>query len=105
MAARLIRPGTWLNGGLSATLRLMGRYSLEVFCLSVLLAPLADAAGALSGDSPGMQILAGIVGVVLMAALAAWLDMLRRPQTPKAESADNAEADLVPLPARQAPPR
>lgn len=96
VAARCVRPGAWLQRGVAATLCLMGRYSLEVFCLSVLLAPLADAAGALSGDSPGMQVLAGMSGVALMAALAAWLDMLRRPRNPLDPAAAEAEAGLLP---------
>jgi len=100
VAARWIRPGAWLQHGVAAILCLMGRYSLEVFCLSVLLAPLADAAGALSGDSTGVQVLAGMTGVALMTALAAWLDMLRRPRNPQRAAAANAEAGLLP----QGPP-
>jgi hypothetical protein len=99
VAARWIRPGAWLNRGLAASLGLMGRYSLEVFCLSVLLAPLADAAGALSGDAPGMQVLAGLLGAALMAALAAWLDLLRRPRT--AEGAPAAPTPTSTPPRRE----
>lgn len=53
-------------------------------------------AGVLSGDSPGMQVLAGMTGVALMAALAAWLDMLRRPRNPLDPAAAHAEAGLLP---------
>lgn len=52
----------------------MGRYSLEVFCLGVLLAPLADMLNALAGDALAMQLFSALSGVLIMALLAAWLD-------------------------------
>ncbi|MBU0601073.1 MAG: OpgC domain-containing protein [Gammaproteobacteria bacterium] len=80
VTVRLLRPGPWLERRPAALLRLLGRHSLEVFCLSVLLAPLADAAGAIAGDAWPVQVLAGLAGVALMTALAAWLDAVRHPR-------------------------
>ena len=56
----------------------MGRYSLEVFCLGVLLAPLADMINAITGDAFAMQIFTALVGAGLMALLGAWLDLNKR---------------------------
>lgn len=56
----------------------MGRYSLEVFCLGVLLAPLADAANALLQDRWTVQIGTALLGLLLMMALAGWLDLNKR---------------------------
>jgi hypothetical protein len=80
VATTLLRPGAWLHSAPVSALRCMGRHSLEVFCVSVLLAPLADAAGAVAGDHPAIQVAAGLAGVLLMWTLAAWLDVVRRPQ-------------------------
>jgi hypothetical protein len=52
----------------------MGRYSLEVFCLGVLLAPLADMLNAQVDDAWPMQIFSALLGLALMAGLAAWLE-------------------------------
>ncbi|EGK69943.1 Putative membrane protein [Methyloversatilis universalis FAM5] len=76
----LLRPGRWLEAAPARALRCMGRHSLEVFCLSVLLAPLADAASALAFDLPLVQLGAGMTGALLMLALAGWLDAVRNPQ-------------------------
>ena len=56
----------------------MGRYSLEVFCLGVILAPLADMLNALGGDAMVMQLFSALMGVGIMAVLAAWLDWNKR---------------------------
>ena len=56
----------------------MGRFSLEVFCFGVLLAPLADMLNAMAGDALAIQLLTALAGVLLMAALAAWLDLNKR---------------------------
>lgn len=106
VAVRLARPGAWLDHPAAALLRRMGRHALEVFCLSVLLAPLADAAGTLGGDAWPVQVAAGIAGVALMAALATWLDAVRGPPRHGVrEPGPNAAPALVPLPAEQRPPR
>lgn len=52
----------------------MGRYSLEVFCLGVVLAPLADMLNALGGDTLAIKLISAVLGVGMMAVLAAWLD-------------------------------
>jgi hypothetical protein len=56
----------------------MGRYSLEVFCLGVLLAPLADMVNALTDDAFAMQIFTALVGAGLMGWLAVWLEFSKR---------------------------
>lgn len=56
----------------------MGRYSLEVFCLGVLLAPLADMANALAGDTWPMQVTTAIVGLGLMMLMANGLELNKR---------------------------
>jgi len=48
----------------------MGRYSLEVFCFGVLLAPLADMLNAQAGNAWPVQVFTALLGVALMAALA-----------------------------------
>ena len=56
----------------------MGRYSLEVFCLGVILAPLADMVNAMANDALAVQLATAIVGALLMAGLAAWLEFNKR---------------------------
>ena len=56
----------------------MGRYSLEVFCFGVLLAPLADMVNALGDDHWAMQVFSAVLGVGLMMTLALWLDWNKR---------------------------
>ncbi|MFZ5507002.1 MAG: OpgC domain-containing protein, partial [Pseudomonadota bacterium] len=103
VATTLLRPGAWLHSAPASALRCMGRHSLEVFCVSVLLAPLADAAGSLAGDHPLIQVTAGLLGVLLMWVLAAWLDVVRRPQRSPApyHRADGEYAGAVAAPIRK----
>lgn len=61
----------------------MGRYSLEIFCFGVLLAPMADMVNALAGDTWPMQIFTALLGLGLMMLMAAWLDLSKRLSTPK----------------------
>ncbi|MFJ4348021.1 OpgC domain-containing protein [Pseudomonas sp. NPDC089401] len=72
--ARLVRSGPWLDGWLARQSCRMGRYSLEVFCLGVLLAPLADLLNAQGGDHWPVQLLTALGGVLAMVMLAGWLD-------------------------------
>ncbi|MGY2398721.1 OpgC family protein [Pseudomonas sp. SDO5271_S396] len=74
VTAKLLPGRTWTEGRLAQHLCRMGRYSLEVFCLGVVLAPLADMINALADDAFAMQILTALVGALLMAALALWLE-------------------------------
>ena len=76
--ARLIPQGEWVHRFAARKVALMGRYSLEVFCLSVVLAPLADMANALADDRLSMQIASALAGTGLMLALAEWLDLNKR---------------------------
>ncbi|MGY2376968.1 OpgC family protein [Pseudomonas sp. SDO524_S393] len=74
VTAKLLPGRIWTEGRLAQHLCRMGRYSLEVFCLGVVLAPLADMINALADDAFAMQILTALVGALLMAALALWLE-------------------------------
>jgi hypothetical protein len=56
----------------------MGRYSLEVFCLGVLLAPLADMVNAMTDDAFAMQVFTALVGAGLMGLLGVWLEFNKR---------------------------
>ncbi|UVJ43070.1 OpgC domain-containing protein [Pseudomonas sp. LS1212] len=80
--AKLLPSGPWLQHWLARQACRMGRYSLEVFCFGVLLAPLADMANALADEGLGMQVFSALVGVGLMVVLAAWLDLNKRLNRP-----------------------
>jgi hypothetical protein len=88
----LIPRGAWLQSWPAQQLRRMGRYSLEVFCLGVLLAPLADFSNARNGDTLVASLSSAVLGVALMALLAAWLDFNQR-----LNSARQARAAQPPL--------
>jgi hypothetical protein len=75
---------TWLdNWPVQQTCR-MGRYSLEIFCLGVLLAPLADMANALADDVWQMRVITALLGLGLMLLLSNWLELNKRLGSPKA---------------------
>lgn len=74
VTAKLLPGVGWTQHWLARQLGRMGRYSLEVFCLGVVLAPLADMANALTGDTVAKQIVTALVGAVVMALFAAWLE-------------------------------
>lgn len=76
--AVLLPKGDWLERWPAREMCRMGRYSLEVFCLGVLLAPLADAGNALLQDRWPAQIGTALLGLLLMMALAGWLDFIKR---------------------------
>ncbi|MCU1749560.1 OpgC family protein [Pseudomonas sp. 6D_7.1_Bac1] len=76
--AKLLPNSGWTQNWLAQQSCRMGRYSLEVFCLGVLLAPLADMLNALTEDAWAMQVFSALLGVGLMALLAAWLDWNKR---------------------------
>ncbi|MBK5356382.1 OpgC domain-containing protein [Pseudomonas sp. TH41] len=78
VTARLLPGNGWTHNWLARQCCRMGRYSLEVFCLGVLLAPLADMVNAMTDDAFYMQIFTALVGVGLMALLAVWLDFNKR---------------------------
>lgn len=65
---------TWMHSWAARQTSRMGRFSLEVFCLGVLLAPLADMANALAGDTWPMQVCTALAGLGLMMLLAVWLE-------------------------------
>lgn len=78
VTAKLLPGREWTQNWLARQTCRMGRYSLEVFCLGVLLAPLADMINAITGDAFAMQIFTALVGAGLMALLGAWLDLNKR---------------------------
>ncbi|WP_223495562.1 OpgC family protein [Pseudomonas sp. A-RE-26] len=78
VTAKLLPGRAWTEHWLARQTCRMGRFSLEVFCLGVLLAPLADMVNALAGDAFVMQLFTALVGAGLMALLAAWLELNKR---------------------------
>ncbi|MCK3838008.1 MULTISPECIES: OpgC domain-containing protein [Pseudomonas] len=86
VTAKLLPGSTWTQNWPAQQTCRMGRYSLEVFCLGVLLAPLADMVNALAGDAFSMQIFTALVGAGVMALLAAWLEFNKRLAHPKQAS-------------------
>ena len=78
VVAKIVPHTDWLNRGLARLTCRMGRYSLEVFCLGVILAPLADMLNALGGDTFAMKLFSALLGVGIMAILATWLDWYKR---------------------------
>ncbi len=78
VVAKIVPHTDWLNRGLARHTCRMGRYSLEVFCLGVILAPLADMLNALGGDTFAMKLFSALLGVGIMAILATWLDWYKR---------------------------
>ncbi|MGE1155935.1 OpgC family protein [Pseudomonas kitaguniensis] len=82
VTAKLLPGRGWTQHWLAQQTCRMGRYSLEVFCLGVLLAPLADMVNAMAGDAFAMQIFTALIGAALMAALGAWLQFNQRLSQP-----------------------
>lgn len=68
----------WLDNWPARQVQRMGRYSLEIFCLGVLLAPLADMANALAGDTWSMRFITAILGLGLMILMANGLELNKR---------------------------
>lgn len=87
VTAKLLPNPQWTQNRLAERICQMGRYSLEVFCLGVVLAPLADMLNAQADDAVVMQLLTALLGVVLMSALAAWMEFNKHlNQTPRPSS-------------------
>ncbi len=78
VTAKLLPGRGWTQNWWAQQSCRMGRYSLEVFCLGVLLAPLADMLNAMTDDAWPMQIFSALLGLALMAGLAAWLEFNKR---------------------------
>jgi hypothetical protein len=78
VTAKLLPDTGWTRNWLAQQCCRMGRFSLEIFCLGVLLAPLADMLNALTDDAFAMQIFTALLGVGLMGLLAAWLEFNKR---------------------------
>lgn len=78
VTAKLLPSVGWTQQWLARQLARMGRYSLEVFCLGVVLAPLADMLNAMAGDGLAIKLITALAGAVLMGALAAWLHLIKR---------------------------
>jgi hypothetical protein len=82
VTARLLPDNGWTQHWLAQQSCRMGRYSLEVFCFGVLLAPLADMLNALGANALAMQVFSAMLGVGLMVLLGAWLDFNKRLNRP-----------------------
>ena len=78
VTAKLLPGRDWTESWLAQHTCRMGRFSLEVFCLGVVLAPLADMINAMAGDALAMQLLTAVAGAVLMGLLAMWLAFNKR---------------------------
>ena len=78
VTAKLLPDTGWTQNWLAQQCCRMGRYSLEVFCLGVLLAPLADMVNAMTDDAFAMQIFTALVGAGLMGLLGVWLEFNKR---------------------------
>ncbi len=83
VTAKLLPGRAWTQNWLAQQSCRMGRYSLEVFCLGVLLAPLADMLNAQVDDAWPMQIFSALLGLALMATLAAWLEFNKHLNMPR----------------------
>ena len=81
VAVLLLPQGKWLDGKFSQALQMMGRHTLPVFCVSVLLSPMADALNAIEGDDWWMQCITAVLGVVLLWAVAQLLEWYRRDES------------------------
>jgi hypothetical protein len=82
VTAKLLPDTGWTQNWLAQQSCRMGRFSLEIFCLGVLLAPLADMLNALTDDAFAMQICTALAGAGLMALLAVWLEFNKRLNSP-----------------------
>ncbi|MEX5554061.1 OpgC family protein [Pseudomonas pergaminensis] len=78
VTAKLLPGAGWTQNRVAGEICRMGRYSLEVFCLGVVLAPLADMINAMANDAVAMQLTTAVIGALLMAGLAAWLELIKR---------------------------
>jgi hypothetical protein len=78
VTAKLLPDTGWTQNWMARQCSRMGRFSLEVFCLGVLLAPLADMVNALTDDAFAMQIFTALAGAGLMGLLAVWLEFNKR---------------------------
>ncbi len=75
--AVVLPTGEWLTRWPAREMCRMGQYSLEVFCLGVVLAPLADAANNLLGEHWLVRTATAIAGLSLMMLLAIWLNFIK----------------------------
>lgn len=82
VAKLLPRSQAWLDNWPAQQTCRMGRYSLEIFCLGVLLAPLADGVNALAGDVWQMRVITALLGLGLMLLLSNWLELNKRLGSP-----------------------
>jgi hypothetical protein len=82
VTAKLLPDTGWTQNWLAQQSCRMGRFSLEIFCLGVLLAPLADMVNAMTDDAFAMQICTALVGAGLMALLAVWLEFNKSLNSP-----------------------
>ncbi len=85
VAAKLLPSSlAWLDNWPAQQTCRMGRYSLEIFCLGVLLATLADMVNALADDVWQMRVITALLGLGMMLLLSNWLELNKRLGKPRA---------------------
>jgi hypothetical protein len=94
--ALLLPRGNWLNSRIARAIQLMGRHSLVVFCLGVLLAPIADGINTLWNDAALMQTITSIAGCTIM-WLAAFLPEWFKQQSNERQARRYAAAERARL--------
>jgi hypothetical protein len=95
--AVLFPAGAWLQAPLARALCRLGRHSLEVFCLGVLLAPMADAINTLAGDGWAVQCLTSLAGFGLFVLFALGLDAFLAGSTAPTRPAEAASRQAAPI--------
>lgn len=71
----VVKPdAAWLASGIARIVRMCGRHSLHIFCLSILLSTLAHFVLTEFNASVGMQALVNLAGIALMVAVARVLE-------------------------------
>lgn len=78
VVAVFVPKGHWLEMALPRALQAMGRHSLPIFCVSVMLSPMADALNALIGDGLWIQSMTAAGGVIVMWGIALLLEWYRK---------------------------
>lgn len=72
--AAVLPQGAWVLSPIAKACQMMGRHSLVIFCLGILLAPMADGVNALFDDTPLVQCLSSLCACGVMVACAWALD-------------------------------
>lgn len=92
--SELLPAGAWLTSPLARGLRTMGRHSLVVFCVGVLLVPLADVLNSLHQQGLAIQTLTSLGGWAVMSLAAVLPERVRREQRAKAGALVASDAQV-----------